>query len=358
MILRRHKNKLIAYGGIWSGTARDFISELSALERDYTDIDVHLHTYGGNVFEGNLMYNALNTSPVNITLIIDGVAASMGGILTLSRPNVKIVENGFLMYHAPRSYVSGTAQDFENNAKLLRSMEQNFKTKLKQRTGKSDKEIDKFMTGDNWFSAKEALELGLVSEIIEAKTDTIMPVENPAALGEKDTFNMYASLLTSVNKIENATNKNDKYMKAKLITELDLALTASASDTEVLDAVQAKFDELKQAKEDAEQNYKGIVSSIVEQAVKDRKIGETDKEVYMSIGLKAGVSALHKVLGKTNEVPAPNFQAQVNQGSGTNTDNRADWDLDKWQEEDPRGLEQMADKEPEKFKKLLNQKYK
>ncbi len=213
------------------------------------------------------------------------------------------------------------------------------------------------MQGDNWFDAKEALKLGLVNEIIPAKVNTVMPVENPEDLGEQNTFNMYASLLTFTNNIQDATNKKDRYMKEKLISKFGLAVTASASDTEVLDAVQAKFDELKQAKKKAEESYKSVVKSIVDQGVNNGTIEKEETEIYMSIGLKSGVEALQTVVGKTSKTPAPNLTGYIKSPQRPKDDSRATWSFDKWQKEDPEGLEKMAENEPEKFEDLFNQKY-
>ncbi len=82
------------------------------------------------------------------------------------------------------------------------------------------------------------------------------------------------------------------------------------------------------------------------------------RAVYENIGLNSGIDALRTVIAGMSKTSAPNLTNQI-VGSGVNTnENRADWDFDTWQEKDPAGLEAMADKEPDKFKKLLNKKYK
>lgn len=363
MIIKTHKNTLTAYGTIWSGDGQYFVESLNRLERDYSEITVHLHTPGGSVFDGNLIYNALNKSVSVIHIVIDGIAASMGAIIILSAKKVSIVENGYLMIHAPSSYSNGQAKDFENQAKLLRSIEKNFLEKLSVRTGKPIKEVEKWLVGDNWFDAQEAKKLGLVTDIIPTQTATLFPVENPAKMGQQDVYNAYACLLTSMN-VNNY--KIDTKMKLALIQALALsALTAESSDTAVIQAIQERINEEKSAREKAENELKAFkqaqIEAVLEAAIKEKKIAETQKEVYQKIAETSGIEALNVVLanagGKesTKPQPVPNIADLIKVKQSTTN---ASWTFDEWQKNDPKGLEKMSVENPEEFKKLFNAKYK
>ncbi|WP_407512853.1 head maturation protease, ClpP-related, partial [Elizabethkingia miricola] len=192
MIFGIKDNVLTAYGTIWGGDGTEFIYWLSRLESSYSDITIRLHTYGGSVFDGNLMCNAVERSPANITIIIDGLAASMGAIFILSSKVVKIVNNGYVMIHAPSSGSYGNAKDHESSAKLLRMMEQNFIDKLVLRTGKTKAEVTTWLESDTWLDAQEAKDLGIVSEIIPAAVETVYPAFVPEEMGETEVYNMYA----------------------------------------------------------------------------------------------------------------------------------------------------------------------
>lgn len=149
MIYRTTRNQLKAYGSIWQGDGTEFVRELNRLESLYSDIDIHLHTYGGSVFDGNLMINAIEKSPANITIVIDGVAASMGALLLVSAKKVKMVENGYIMVHNPSSGAWGNAFVLESEAKLLRMMEKDFENRLVKRTGKKLSEIKEWLSKYN-----------------------------------------------------------------------------------------------------------------------------------------------------------------------------------------------------------------
>lgn len=361
MIIKTHKNTLTAYGTIWSGDGQYFVESLNRLERDYSEITVHLHTPGGSVFDGNLIYNALNKSKSVIHIVIDGIAASMGAIIILSAKKVSIVENGYLMIHAPSSYSGGQAKDFENQAKLLRSIEKNFLEKLSARTGKPIKEVEKWLVGDNWFDATEAKKLGLVTDIIPTQTATLFPVENPSQMEQQDVYNAYACLLTSMS----VTNKTDNTMKLALIQALALsALTAESSDTAVIQAVQERINEEKSAREKAENELNAFkeaqIEAVLEAAIKEKKIAETQKEVYQKIAQTSGIEALNVVLANAGskepaKAQAPNITDLIQKKQNTAN---ASWTFDEWQKNDPKGLEKMSVENPEEFKRLFNAKYK
>ncbi|CAA0207422.1 conserved hypothetical protein [Tenacibaculum maritimum] len=364
MIVTTYKNTLTAYGTIWSGDGTYFISHLSKLEAEYTDIEVRLHTSGGSVFDGNLIFNACNKSNNIEKIIIDGIAASMGSIIMLSRQTVEIVENGYAMIHAPSSGSFGNAKDMESQAKLLRMVENNFVIKLMARTGKPKSEVQKWMDGsDYWFGAEECLEMGLVTKIIPAKVDTILPVTDPENMDNQEVFNMYASLLTANFKPNNSEIINSFInMKQPLITALGLTgVTAQSSDTAIIEAVQAKINAVASERDTAVNKLTEHVEAQVKVVLdQHEEAGNLDKEkrsVYETIGKQSGVEALITVLGvPKNKVEAPNIKGLI-QNSNNSEASTAGWDYTKWQQENPKGLEAMAAKDPAKFNLLFNAKY-
>ncbi len=361
MIFRQKGNTLSCYGTIWSGTGTEFISAFSRLEAEHDRINIRLHTQGGSVFDGNLMYNAISKSSVPVTLFVDGIAASMGAILLLSCDDVRIAENGYVMIHAPSGYSSGQAKSHEDTAKLLRLVEDNFKDKLQARTGLSKAKVAELMNGDNWFSAEEALKVGLVSSIVPAIVQKPNTGQEPKELGELETYNLYASLMVSHNTITNNYQNTDN-MYEELINALDLqGVNAQSSKTAVIDAVKRMVAEANSRAERATKalaDYKKKeVDTVVAQANKEGLIEDKDVATYIKIGTDSGIEALRTVLGGKTKATAPNIEGLLNQGKGGANEARADWTFDTWQEKDPKGLEAMADKETEKFQKLLNAKY-
>lgn len=370
MIFSKNKNEIRAYGTIWSGDGMEFVRQLSYVEQQYDEITLRLHTYGGSVFDGNLICNAIEKSKSKIHIIIEGLAASMGAIIILSATKVSMVNNGYIMIHAPSSGSYGNAKDHESNAKLLRMMENNFKDRLMARTGKASKEIEDWLSTDTWFSADEAKKLGLVTDVIAASVSTVYQDFSPEEIGETEVYNMYACALLTGTEANNQLNIDDN-MKQLLITALALEkVNAQSSDTAILEAVQARINEIqnelkneKTAKTNAENELKKFkddqITAMIDAASSKGSKAFTDdeKKVYQNIGIGSGIEALALVLKNAGKSESPNIFGKMNKENGS-AEGRASWSFDQWQKEDPKGLEKLSVEDSEAFKKLFNAKYK
>ena len=97
-------NHVYAYGTIGdSYSGEDFAAALRRAER-YGSPVVHLHTLGGSVMDGLLMVNAVKSSTWPVTVVVEGVAASMGAIFMLSAAKVKVASNALIMLHSSSSW--------------------------------------------------------------------------------------------------------------------------------------------------------------------------------------------------------------------------------------------------------------
>jgi ATP-dependent protease ClpP protease subunit len=365
MVFSIKQNTLTAYGIIWEGNGMEFVSALSQLEGQFTEITIKLHTYGGSVFDGNLMANAIRNSKSDITIEIVGIAASMGFVMSLYAKKVYMVENGFMMAHAPSGRTDGSALDHENNAKLLRSIEKNFVKLLTEKTAKPESYVNKWLTGDNWLDANQALDEGLIIGIIQP--ETITNNFDPNQLGITESYNQFSALLLNDSQIKLHT------MKKAIIAALALTgVDEQSSDTATIDAVKQHFEakiskveaDLKIAQQkavDAESKLadqnKSAITAVIETAKKEGKITAEQVPTYEGIAKTAGVEALNTVLAA---IPARTTITGQFSASGKTVGpvGREDWDFDKWQKEDPKGFEALAKETPEKFQELLNQKYK
>ena len=86
--------------GGWGISARQFATDLKALG-DVGQIDLRIHSPGGDVFEGMAIYNFLRNHPANVDVYIDGLAASMGSVIAMAGNTIYIPENAMMMVHKP-----------------------------------------------------------------------------------------------------------------------------------------------------------------------------------------------------------------------------------------------------------------
>jgi ATP-dependent protease ClpP protease subunit/predicted RNA-binding Zn-ribbon protein involved in translation (DUF1610 family) len=143
--------------------AKQFQKDLSAIKA--SQIDLHINSPGGNVFDGNTIYNLLKQHPAKVTTYIDGLAASIASVIALAGDHIIMAENGMFMIHKPLAMTIGDEDVHEETAQALRKIKGTIVRVYKSRTGKSDEEIEGLLKPPSWLDSDQALELGFVDEI-------------------------------------------------------------------------------------------------------------------------------------------------------------------------------------------------
>lgn len=349
-------NEIKLYGRIWQGDAAYILRDISKLlNNSANNLTIHLHTPGGSVIDGNLIYNELVKAKANISIVIDGLAASMGSILMLSGRHVSIAENAFIMVHAPSGYQEGNAKDFEGTAKVLRAMESSFLKKLSAKTSKKPEDIKDWMVGDNWFSADEALKEGLVDEIID-------PVMEHSDMSAYKDINMCAQLFEAVDKRnipldpQPPTNQKPDNMKIDAKAISALGLKADASETEINEAILAvasKNEGLTKKLSDKESEIaaeaKAKREKLINDAVAAGKIMATEKEQYLK-DAEANYELVERMLAKT--AGKGSLSEEVVPSPEASADGRDKWNYTDWRKKDPAALIEMKTKDPKRYAAL------
>lgn len=360
------------YGNIggWFANGDTFTSFLEDLEsKGFTDLTIRMHCYGGNVFEGNVMSNAMERTNLKITIIIDGVAASMGIYIlpSIAQENVFIAANAFGMVHRPASGESGDADAHLAAAKLLRDMEGTFIKVLAQRTTLSAEEIKtKWLDGkDHWLNAQEMVDFGFAKKIVPASAKNIKALDKEIlqTMTPETMYDRYAAVLDK----DSINNKNNNIMNlALIIASFALeGVTAESSETAVLAALTAKFKTLTDAvaKLEGDAKAKGTadIKALLDGAQTAGKfvasVGQTIETVratYQTIGETAGVETLKTVLAGMG-TKAPIASMIKVESKGTPAAGVQNWDW--YQKNDPSALEAMQTENPDQFKELYKAEY-
>lgn len=360
------------YGDIYSfgyNSAASFIERFEDARKGMDEMRVHLHTDGGDVMEGTLIYNHIKSCDIPVDVYVDGVCCSMGTVVMMAARRVYMCENSYLMVHAPQGSCYGTASDIEKVAKGLRGMEKNFKKIYAAKTGRNEKEVEELLDGDNWFTAQEAMDAKLIDGIVKPIATGVTPVtaeelktQTPTAL-----YKRFSACLKEEAQEDKTFSNNHKKQsemdKDGLIKKFGLTgVTAESSDQEIEDAIQAKLDAEKQRADNAEKREKEAeekrITDAVEAAFNGSKITAEEKAVYVAIGKKNGFEALNTVLKGVR--PAPSLVSVTRGGNagGSAMASRETWTWEQWQKEDPRGLEKMSKEEPEKFNAIYEGAFK
>lgn len=146
-------------------TAKQFSEDLKALG-DVSHIDLRIHSPGGDVFEGIAIYNLLRNHPADITVYIDGIAASMASVIAMAGDRVLMPENAMMMIHKPWGISGGNASDMRDYADLLDKVETVLIPAYARKTGKSAQEIATMLEDETWMDGKECLKHGFADELL------------------------------------------------------------------------------------------------------------------------------------------------------------------------------------------------
>lgn len=339
------ESRLYGNIGSWFVSGDEFAQLTDTLEqRGFKRLQLRLHSYGGSVFEGNAIYNAMRKSSLHIEAVIEGVAASMACMILPAADEVSICENAFGMIHRPYSFAEGNADDHEAAAKLLRNMEEQFIKVLSLRSHQDAESIRaKWFDGsDHWLNAEEMVRFGLADTIIPA-LDTNEQIEKQEIekLEAEEAYHRYVALVAPQKPKKNT-------MEAKeLIQSLGLeGLSPESSEADILSAAKAAIDRGKAA----EEQHRKTVKDLVNAAIREGKVGEDNRELYEYIGMNKGIEAMNKLFSDAT----PDLKKAVSRSKTDKTDKTWDW----YQEHDVRALEKMEKEAPEEFTRLYNQKYK
>jgi ATP-dependent protease ClpP protease subunit len=129
---------------------------------------VHIHSNGGDVFEGYAIYNAIKNTGKNITVHIEGVCASIATLIAAAGSKIVMNTKSQFMIHNPRiSSMGGDAKDLRNVAGQLDKIKSQLIDSWIGRTSLSMEQLSEMYDHETWLSPEQAKEMGFVDEVQE-----------------------------------------------------------------------------------------------------------------------------------------------------------------------------------------------
>ncbi len=168
------KERIIFLGEEVNATTSSLIvAQMMFLEAEDPDKDIHfyINSPGGSVTDGYAIYDTMHYVKCDVATYCMGMAASMGAFLLAGGTKGKrfALPNAEVMIHQPLGGAKGQATEIEIAAKQILRTKQNINKILSENTGKSIEQIAKDTERDNWMTAEEALEYGLIDKIITSR---------------------------------------------------------------------------------------------------------------------------------------------------------------------------------------------
>jgi ATP-dependent Clp protease protease subunit len=162
-------------GPVNDHTANLVVAQLLFLESENPekDISLYINSPGGSVSAGLAIYDTMQFIKPDVSTLCTGLAASMGAFLLAAGAKGKrfSLPNSRIMIHQPLGGASGQASDIEIQAREILYLRERLNTILSEKTGQNMDQIGRDTDRDNFMSAEQAVEYGMIDKVLTHRTE-------------------------------------------------------------------------------------------------------------------------------------------------------------------------------------------
>lgn len=170
-------------------------------------ITVWINSPGGDCVAAAQIYNMLMDYPADVTVRIDGIAASAASVIAMAGTKVQMSPVSVKMIHNPLTVAMGDSDEMRRAIQLLDEVKESIINAYEIKTGLSRAKLSHLMDGETWMNAKKALELGFCDEIL------YQPEAEPAP-EDSFTFSRRAVTNSLLDKLKTRIPKSDNRVSA------------------------------------------------------------------------------------------------------------------------------------------------
>ena len=172
------ENVIFLVGQVEDHMANLIVAQMLFLEAENPDKDIFLYinSPGGSVTAGMAIYDTMKFIKPDVSTVCVGQAASMGAFLLSGGAKGKryCLPNARVMIHQPLGGFQGQASDFEIHAKEILSVKEKLNRLMAEHTGQPYETVANDTDRDNFLSATEAMEYGLIDQVLSSRADAIL----------------------------------------------------------------------------------------------------------------------------------------------------------------------------------------
>ena len=195
-------------------TPKQFKSELMSGSGDIT---LWINSPGGDVFAASQIYNMLMDYKGNVTVKIDGLAASAASVIAMAGTRVLMSPVSQIMVHNPMTVAIGNAEEMSKAIDMLSEIKESIINAYEIKTNLSRDEISKMMDSECWMNAKKAVELGFADEIMYTEKDqNSEKISNSYIFSRMAVTNKLIDKLKSKNQAKNQNEITVESLKKRL----------------------------------------------------------------------------------------------------------------------------------------------
>lgn len=340
-----------------SGTA--FAYEMQYLQDKCSKIKVKINSVGGSVLEGYSIFSSIFDSKVPTVTVVDGLAASISGVIAMAGKKRIIKDYATWMGHT----ANGTS-----DTKLLDLATDSIVTMIANNINRTKEEVLSMLEKETWvsdsrasdYSLQEAVNMGLFDEI--ENTSRKVKINKVTNIAEMQLI--YNKIINKPNmeKITNVLKLSNEATEETIVSAIVEKDAKNAELQAELDRLNGVVEEYKakeeEAKKLAEQEKEAKAIELVENAIKEKKIAEDEKDATIEMAknnFEFVANMISKIKNTTEAVKV--FDAKnvvTNKGS----EDRSTWTIRDWEKKDAKGLAKIKNETPEVYNEMYNAYYK
>ncbi|GAA0858034.1 ATP-dependent Clp endopeptidase proteolytic subunit ClpP [Aliiglaciecola litoralis] len=171
------ENVIFLVGQVEDHMANLIVAQMLFLEAENPEKDIFLYinSPGGSVTAGMAIYDTMNFIKPDVSTVCVGQAASMGAFLLSGGAKGKryCLPNSRVMIHQPLGGFQGQASDFEIHAREILSIKEKLNRLMAEHTGQDYEKVAQDTDRDNFLSATESMEYGLIDQVLTSREDAL-----------------------------------------------------------------------------------------------------------------------------------------------------------------------------------------
>ena len=341
-----------ANGNYVSGISGNmFAYEMQYLQDKCKKINVRINSIGGSVLDGYSIVSAILNCKVPVDTYIDGLAASISGVIAMCGKKVKMADYGTLMLHNPSGVEDTAVLDIVKNTLV---------TILSKRTSKSDDDISNMMNAETWLNASQCMNMGIVDEVVSSQKKISMPKVSNLA----DMVLIYNKIINpkkqTMEKVFNLLNLKNEATEMEVVDAIeakdDKNATLEKENEELKARLKAIEDKENEAKELALNELKEKATALVETAITEKKIEETEKEATIEMAVN-NFDLVVNMLSKISNVKDAVKVFDIKNVATPNGEDRSNWTIRDYEKKDPKALAEIKNSTPAIYEEMKNKFY-
>ena len=157
-------------------------------------VTIWINSPGGDCVAASQIYSMLMDYKGDITVKIDGIAASAASVIAMAGTRVLMAPTALLMIHNPATTASGDHNDMQKAIELLNEVKESIINAYEIKTSMSRAKLSHLMDSETWMNANKAIELGFADGILEDEKKVAVPVPAYAFSGKEMTQNLLCKI--------------------------------------------------------------------------------------------------------------------------------------------------------------------